>query len=272
MMKSYQNLPNWPSHFTTAPPPGSDSAHERDDAERDHHDERDDAEQRRVAAGPRDAGAFGAQKIPNEVSMTPTPNFNVFSGTRVSGACTITPAISTTTNAAAAPIAANPTLCCVPPNVTTMNATSRPFEEHALERDRERVPVVCRSLAVGAEQRDLGFVDRVLVVQRLQAARAQDRLAQPLQPEDQQHRADDESQRVDRQVRERGAERGDDDGERRPAAATPHPADRQPRVTPTASTIVSASTISTAHARNAATTKSALCIAPPHGTLGTAVQ
>ena len=41
---------------------------------------------------------------------------------------------------------------------------------------------------------------------------------------------------------------------RRPsAAATPHPADRQPRVTPTASTIVSASTISTADARNAAT-------------------
>src|SRR6202043_2667606 len=60
------------------------------------------------------------QKIPNEVSMTPTPNLRVFSGTRVSGACMIIPAINTTTNAAAAPIAANPTLRCVPPNVTTM--------------------------------------------------------------------------------------------------------------------------------------------------------
>src|SRR4051812_5494895 len=35
------------------------------------------------------------QKMPKAVSITPTPNFNVFSGTRVSGACTIVPAIST---------------------------------------------------------------------------------------------------------------------------------------------------------------------------------
>ena len=40
------------------------------------------------------------------------------------------------------------------------------------------------------------------------------------------------------------------------AAATPHPADRQPRVTETARTIVSASTISTLHARNAARSNS----------------
>src|SRR5437867_3778910 len=66
------------------------------------------------------------QKIPNDVSITPTPNFNVFSGTRVSGACTIIPAINTTTNAAPAPTAASPRFPCVPPNVTTMNATSRP--------------------------------------------------------------------------------------------------------------------------------------------------
>ncbi len=44
------------------------------------------------------------------------------------------------------------------------------------------------------------------------------------------------------------------------AAATPHAADRQLRVTPTARTIVNASTISTAEARNAAATSSALCI------------
>ena len=46
------------------------------------------------------------------------------------------------------------------------------------------------------------------------------------------------------------------------AAATPHPAERQPRVTPTASTIVSASTISTAEARKAAATTSSSCIQP----------
>src|SRR5689334_16204858 len=45
------------------------------------------------------------------------------------------------------------------------------------------------------------------------------------------------------------------------AAATPHPADRQPRVTPTARTIVRASTISTADAKNAAATRRTLCIA-----------
>ena len=38
----------------------------------------------------------------------------------------------------------------------------------------------------------------------------------------------------------------------RPAAPAPIRVERQPRVTPTASTIVSASTISTAQARNAA--------------------
>src|SRR5205823_4980347 len=43
------------------------------------------------------------QKIPNAVSITPTPNFSVFSGTRVRGAWTITPATRTTTSAATAP-------------------------------------------------------------------------------------------------------------------------------------------------------------------------
>src|SRR5207237_10475549 len=46
------------------------------------------------------------------------------------------------------------------------------------------------------------------------------------------------------------------------AAPTPQPADRQPRVTPTASTIVSASTISTEEARNAAANSKNVCIGP----------
>ena len=37
------------------------------------------------------------QKMPKAVSITPTPNFSVFSGTRESGACTTMPASSTTT-------------------------------------------------------------------------------------------------------------------------------------------------------------------------------
>ena len=65
--------------------------------------------------------------------------------------------------------------------------------------------------AVGSKECDFGCIDGFLVVQRLQAARAQDRLAQPLQPEHQQDRADDQAQRVDRQVRQGGTEARDDD-------------------------------------------------------------
>src|SRR5262249_51579803 len=67
-----------------------------------------------------------AQNVPKLVSMTPTPNFIVFSGTRLSGAWTTAPTTRTTTSAAAAAAAARPTAPCVAPNVTTMNATSRP--------------------------------------------------------------------------------------------------------------------------------------------------
>ena len=52
--------------------------------------------------------------------------------------------------------------------------------------------------------------DRVLVVQRLVAARAQDRLAQPLQSEHEQERADDEPKRVQRHERQSRPERRDD--------------------------------------------------------------
>ena len=47
------------------------------------------------------------------------------------------------------------------------------------------------------------------------------------------------------------------------AAATPHAAERQPRVMPTAKTIVSASTISTADARNAPANNRKSCTSPP---------
>src|SRR5215471_9439291 len=66
------------------------------------------------------------QKMPNEVSMTPTANFMVFSGTRASGACTATPAAATTTTAAAALSAARPTLFWLAPKVMAMNTTSSP--------------------------------------------------------------------------------------------------------------------------------------------------
>ena len=71
-----------------------------------------------------------------------------------------------------------------------------PLQQHAFEREDEAVPVDARALDV---RRTLGFgklprEDRVLVVECLVAARAQDRLPQPLQAEDEQQRADDEPQ------------------------------------------------------------------------------
>jgi hypothetical protein len=51
-------------------------------------------------------------------------------------------------------------------------------------------------------------------VRSAKAACAQDRLAQPLQAEDQQQRANDEAQRVDRQCAQGWTERGHHGGER----------------------------------------------------------
>ena len=66
------------------------------------------------------------QNVPNEVSMTPTPNFIVFSGTRASGARAAIPTPAITSTAAAAPSAARPRFPWLSPNVIAMNTTSRP--------------------------------------------------------------------------------------------------------------------------------------------------
>ena len=177
--------------------------------------------------------------------MIPTANFRVFSGTRVSGARTARPTPATSTNAAAAPAAASGMLPWVLPKVSTMNATSRPSSRTPLKA-RTNPPLGRSHFGLGD---GLG-VDRVLVVERLVAARTQDRLPEPLQPEDKQQRADDEPEVVQRDPRQRRPEDGDDDRQDERATPAPASAERQPRVIPAASTIVSASTISTALARN----------------------
>ena len=84
-----------------------------------------------------------------------------------------------------APSAARPTLCCAPPNVTTMNATSRPSRNTPLNATVNVYQSMPRVVAGGRASGALLLgVDRVLVVQRLEAARPQDRLPQPLQSED----------------------------------------------------------------------------------------
>ena len=82
------------------------------------------------------------------------------------------------------------------------------LEQHPLERDGERVPVHSRRrfASRGACLCALALECDTLVVERQVAARAQDRLAEPLQTERQQQRTDDEAERVDRNVGQRGPE------------------------------------------------------------------
>jgi hypothetical protein len=64
-----------------------------------------------------------------------------------------------------------------------------------------------------AHERRLLLVDLRLVVRRDHPRRAQDRLAQPADAEEQEENPDDELKRRDRDAAERGAEDGDEDDE-----------------------------------------------------------
>ena len=85
-----------------------------------------------------------------------------------------------------------------------MNASVNEYQSTPLSLEGSR----------GARLGDLLAEDRVLVVQRLVAARAQDRLAQPLQSEHEQQRAHDESQHVDRQRGQGRTQQCDDHSQR----------------------------------------------------------
>ena len=145
-MKSYQNRPNCASHFMTAATSatrcGSTRERRRAPNDSDDHERDERRAATRRAPGHSTPAPSALQKIPNEVSITPTPNFNVFSGTRVSGACTITPAINTTTSAAAAPSRGQPDVALRAAERHDDERDLEALEEHALERDGERVPVV----------------------------------------------------------------------------------------------------------------------------------
>jgi len=66
------------------------------------------------------------QKVPNAVSITPTTNFKVFSGTLASGARIASPARPTRTTAETAATAASGMSCALPPKVSAMKTTSSP--------------------------------------------------------------------------------------------------------------------------------------------------
>ena len=135
------------------------------------------------------------QKIPNVVSMTPTANFIVFSGTRERRPCEHTNDRDQRHCGLLPRRPAGSTPACSAERQDDERHLE-PLQEHALEREGEAVPIEPGALVTrsGFGLRSSSREDRVLVVQRLEAARAQDRLAQPLEAEDEQQRADDESQ------------------------------------------------------------------------------
>ena len=202
--KFHQKRPNERRWLMPRPPPrrraarlAAQRAHER---ERDRGEEGDHAEQRRLVARPVDAGSLGGPEACRSSSAAaPTANLIVFSGTRESGPCASSPAATTSTTAAAAPSAASASCPCALPKAITMKTTSSPSSRTPLNATVN--PYQSSRLPLGAP-RSRGLIallpERfVLVVQRLVAARAQDRLAQPLQPEGEQQGADDQPQRVD---------------------------------------------------------------------------
>ena len=214
--KSHQKRPKRASHFTPLPPPAARCLSSRTNSR-----ERTmtkPSTPRIAASEPGQCAPAPSvdQKIPKVVSITPTLNFMRFSGTRASGART-----------------AKPTTCDEDEGGNgsgrgerdrALRATEReddehdlePLEQHALEREDEAVPVEAGPLDVRGALRvgELAREDRVLVVQRLEAARTEDRLPQPLQPEDEEQSADDEPQRVERNRGQRRPEHGRDRGER----------------------------------------------------------
>src|SRR5882757_78202 len=70
--------------------------------------------------------ASSVQKVPNAVIMAPTANLMAFSGTRRSGARAASPAATTTKSAAKAPIALLVQACACRPSAATTSQTSSP--------------------------------------------------------------------------------------------------------------------------------------------------
>ena len=117
----------------------------------------------------------------------------LFSGTRASGARTAIPVTVSMTTAVTAAVARQGNVSLVGAEGQDDEGDFEPFEQHAPERQREGIPIGDHAPALGAGSLgggQFGPVDSGLVMTGLEPAGSQDRLAQPLQPEDQQQAAD----------------------------------------------------------------------------------
>ena len=152
----------------------ADEQGRKDPEERDHEDRE---EARRPASPPRRPRP--PRSMPKLVSITPTVNLIVFSGTRSSGLRTSTPTTATSNDRRRGACNRDANRPCAAAEADHDEHDLEPFEEDALERDRERVPVDPPRSAGRRHPRPpraLCAKRLVLVVERLVAARAQYRL------------------------------------------------------------------------------------------------
>ena len=192
-----------------------------------------------------------AQNVPTLVRMIPTAYFSVFSGTCASGLRMITPAIATTSIASKPPATATPMPPLVPPTAMTMNTTSRPSRNTPF---RARVKPI-QSVFSWSARRDstVCAYARFSSCMAITPAERSTALCSQRSPNrtisvPMMSFSVSSGTRVTMSWPNIATSRAS-----RPSAeSVPRSGARQPRVRPTASTIVSASTDSTAEPRNAA--------------------
>ena len=216
-------------------------------------EEGDHAEQRELVAGPVDAGALGAPEAAEARQQQPDRELDRVLGHARERPVREHPATTTTTSAAAAPAAASPSRPCALPKAITMKATSRPSSRtplNATVNEYQSSPARSSSPAAAPARAPRGTPPP-----RRAAPCSRSRAGSPCAATAARRRAAARRRRA-------AARRSGSSPSAGPSAATsaaststaaptPISVERQPRTTPTASTIVSASTISTALARNA---------------------
>ncbi len=204
----------------------------------------------RAGAAPSDHSAIGSRiasppgqltpsalarprRCPKELSITPTANFIVFSGTRASGARTAKPAAITTTDRGARGRGGQPDVVVLGAERDDDQRDLEPLEQDPFERDREgvEVPPAGRRRGPRAPPRSRA---RIRVPRRASPS-ARPSAAPPCAATAgrtaSSSDADHDSERVDRQRGERRAEHRDDARRARARAApTPASAERQLRV------------------------------------------
>src|SRR6266508_2125108 len=198
------------------------------------------------------------QKVPKLASIRPTPYFRVFSGTRASGRWAAAPRAITATPATAAPTAATGTLPAFSPKVITMKTTSTPSRNTPLNEttneNQSRPSRVPESAAAAAAVWEANAASSSWVASRPDERRIALRSHWRPNTSSRLPTTSCSSASGSQVVSAYPAARVKA-ASAATAAATPERAERQLRVAPIASTMVSASTNSTKDAVKVATSR-----------------